>query len=66
MMNFYGPAVNDGTINGLGGGVRFYSTLQNNGTVMGVTNSWIDGVANGRARRIGGQPPRPRSPTWPM
>ena len=44
-VNFYGPVVNNGTIDVTGGGVHFYSTLQNNGVVMGVTNSWIDGSA---------------------
>jgi filamentous hemagglutinin len=44
-VNFYGPVVNNGTIDGTSGGVHFYSTLRNNGVVMGVTNSWIDGSA---------------------
>ena len=42
-VDFYGPVVNYGMIDGTGGGILFHSTLQNNGTVTGVTNSWIDG-----------------------
>ena len=43
-LNFFGPLVNNGAIVATNGAVNFYSTLQNNGTVTGVTNSWTDGT----------------------
>ncbi|HVM60467.1 MAG TPA: glycosyl hydrolase family 28 protein [Verrucomicrobiae bacterium] len=42
-VNFFGPVVNNGTVIATNGTVRFYSTFQNNGAVIGVTNSWTDG-----------------------
>jgi T5SS/PEP-CTERM-associated repeat protein len=47
-INFLGPVVNNGTINALNGAVKFFSTFQNNGTLLTVdTNRWING-SNGK------------------